>query len=278
LAKVSGITISSNEKLNNVEGLQSSGSYELWRPKLSGIFELRGLHEIIVLGIDQLTLGSPERLITFQVTQRQGLLVTIQVMSKKILSKIPNCKILHNNQIYLQTASRCNSTYSDVFVLRSFIGIEQRINLAKVSQLKFIFVFRPKWNQITYLSQSSTARSSTDCKIVKDLFACQEAKSHFLQAYLAESHDNIVENLWSKDNLTYHDAKEHVLNHCHNHHSSTGATSKNSKAEHETNSISLLNGKTANKKKTGSFVSSKSGGKSCNWYRKYSLGTVSSHL
>jgi hypothetical protein len=47
---------------------------------------------------------------------------------------------------------------------------------------------------------------------VKDLFACQEAKRDFLLAWFAESHDNVVENISSKDHLTYHEAKEHILN------------------------------------------------------------------
>jgi hypothetical protein len=37
-------------------------------------------------------------------------------------------------------------------------------------------------------------------------------KRDFLLAWFAESHDNVVENLSSKDTLTYHEAKEHILN------------------------------------------------------------------
>jgi hypothetical protein len=86
--------------------------------------------------------------------------------------------------------------------------IEHRISPAKDLPFEFISAFETEWNRIAHHSQSSAAGSSTYRKIVKDLFACQDAKSDFLLAWFAESHDNVVENLLSKDLLTYDDAKE----------------------------------------------------------------------
>jgi hypothetical protein len=94
----------------------------------------------------------------------------------------------------------------------------------------------------------------------------------------AESHDNVVEQLSSKDHLTYHEAKEHVLNLPSNHRSPTGASSKNSKPQHEANPVSSTNGKKDKKQKKGSSSSSNSGGKECNWCRKHSPGTACGHI
>jgi hypothetical protein len=47
---------------------------------------------------------------------------------------------------------------------------------------------------------------------VKDLFAYQEAKSDFLLGWFAKSHHNDVEILTSNVHLTYHEAKEQILN------------------------------------------------------------------
>jgi hypothetical protein len=99
---------------------------------------------------------------------------------------------------------------------------------------------------------------------MKDLFACQEAKPDFLLAWVAESYDNVVQNLSSKDHLTYHEAKEPILIIPSNHRSPSGASSKNSKPQHEANAISSSNGKKDKKKKKGSSSSSNSGGKECN--------------
>jgi hypothetical protein len=52
-----------------------------------------------------------------------------------------------------------------------------------------------------------------------------------------------VENLSSKDHLTYHEAKEHILNLPSNHRSPSGASSKNSKPQYEANAVSSSNGK-----------------------------------
>jgi hypothetical protein len=94
---------------------------------------------------------------------------------------------------------------------------------------------------------------------VKDSLACQEAKRDFLLAWFTESHDNVVENLYSKDHLTYHEVKERILNLPSNYRSSSGASSKNSKPQHEANAVSSSNRKKDKKKMKGSSTSSSSG-------------------
>jgi hypothetical protein len=68
-AKLSAVTVFSNVKLDNVEVLKSSDSYELSSQKMSVIFEAMGLYEIIVSGIDPSPRTSAEELITFQLAQ-----------------------------------------------------------------------------------------------------------------------------------------------------------------------------------------------------------------
>jgi hypothetical protein len=73
-------------------------------------------------------------------------------------------------------------------------------------------------------------------KIVKDLFTCQEAKRDFSLAWFAESHDNVVENLYhQKTTLPATRQRTHILNLLSNHRSPSGASSKNSKPQHEAN-------------------------------------------
>jgi hypothetical protein len=113
---------------------------------------------------------------------------------------------------------------------------------------------------------------------MKDLFACQEANRDFLLAWFAESHDNVVEHLLSKDHLTYYEAKERILNLPSNHRAPSEASSNNSKPQHKANAMSLSNGKKDKKKKKGSSSSSNSADKECNWYRKHLPGMASGHI
>jgi hypothetical protein len=73
----------------------------------------------------------------------------------------------------------------------------------------------------------------------QDFFAYQEAKSDVLLAWFPKSHDNVVENLLNRDPLSYHEAKEHILNLFSNHHSRSGALSKHSKVQCKADPISL---------------------------------------
>jgi hypothetical protein len=102
-AKLSAITVSSKVKLDNVEVLKSSEGYDLWSQKMSIIFEARGLYEIVVSGINPSPLASVEELITFQLTQRQRLLVIIRVVSNEIFGEISKLKTPHDMWIYLRT-------------------------------------------------------------------------------------------------------------------------------------------------------------------------------
>jgi hypothetical protein len=82
--------------------------------------------------------------------------------------------------------------------------------------------------------------------------ASQEMKTNFLLAWFAKSYDNGVENLSSKDYLTYHKAKVGILNLPSNYRSPFGASSKNSKPQHEANAVSSSNEQNDQKKKKGS--------------------------
>jgi hypothetical protein len=100
-AKLVAVTVFSNVKLDNVEVLKWSNGHELWSQKMSVIVEALGLYEIVVSGIDPSLLMCAEELITFQLAQRQGLLVIIQVVSNKIFSEIAILKTPHDMWIYL---------------------------------------------------------------------------------------------------------------------------------------------------------------------------------
>jgi hypothetical protein len=126
--------------------------------------------------------------------------------------------------IYLWTSYQCDSTHSYVFALRSFMRIEQRLSRAKVSPWEFILAVEMKWNRIAYLLQSSATGTATYRKIIQDLFAYHESNRDFLLAWFAESYDDFVENLLSKDNLTHYKAMERILNLPSNHHTRSRAS------------------------------------------------------
>jgi hypothetical protein len=140
-AKRSAVTVYSNVKLDNVKVLKSSDGSELWSQKMSVILEVMGLYEIVVSGIDPSPVESAEELITFQLTQGEGLLVIIQVGSNEIFGEIAKLNTPHDMWIYLRTSYRRDSTLSYVVALRSFLHIEQRISPAKVSPSEFTSAF-----------------------------------------------------------------------------------------------------------------------------------------
>jgi hypothetical protein len=111
-----------------------------------------------------------------------------------------------------------------------------------------------------------------------NLFACQETRRDFLFAWFAESYNNVVEKLLSKDHLTYHEAKEGILKLPSNHCSPLEAASKNSKPQHGAMAISLSNAKKDEKQNKRYSSSSNSGAKECKWCPKHPPGTASRNI
>jgi hypothetical protein len=103
-------------------------------------------------------------------------------------------------------------------------------------------------------------------------------EKRFSTGLVDKSHDNVVETLSSKDHLTYHKAKEHILNLPSNHQSPSGASSKNSKPQHEATCRLFVEWKEGQEEEERSFSSSNSGSKEYNWCRKHSPDTASSHI
>jgi hypothetical protein len=102
-------------------------------------------------------------------------------------------------------------------------------------------------------------------------------KGIFLVSF-AESHDNVVDNLSSKDHLTYQKAKERIMILPTNYRSPSGASSRKSKPQYEANAVSSSNGKKDKKTNKRSSSSSFSCSKVCNWCRKHSQRTGSSYI
>jgi hypothetical protein len=121
---LSAVSISCDIKLDIVAVRKSSNGYELWSQIISIIFEAMGLYEILVSGIDPSPLASAEELITFQLAQRQGVLVIVQILSYEIFSEMAKLRTPHDMWIYLRMSSRYDSTLSYFFALRSFMRIE----------------------------------------------------------------------------------------------------------------------------------------------------------
>jgi hypothetical protein len=113
---------------------------------------------------------------------------------------------------------------------------------------------------------------------VPSLFACQDVNRDFLLAWLAESDDNVVKTILSKDHLTYHEAKENIQNLPSNYRSPSGASSKNSLPQHEANAVSSSNKKKEQEKQKRSSYSSNAGSKECDWCRRHSPGTAFGHI
>jgi hypothetical protein len=84
---------------------------------MSVIFEVISVYEIVISSIDPSLFASAEELITFQLAQRQGLLIIIQIVCNENLGEIDKLKTAQDIWIYLRISYRCDSTLSYIFAL-----------------------------------------------------------------------------------------------------------------------------------------------------------------
>jgi hypothetical protein len=97
--------------------------------------------------------------------------------------------------------------------------------------------------------------------MVKDLVFYQEANRVILPKWVAKSHNNVMKNISSKDNFTYHEAKVRIRHLAANHCSPSRFSSKNSKHQLEVLPIASSNSQIEKMKLTSSPSSCNSGSK-----------------
>ena len=252
--------LNSGVKLDRCPTLKGTENYEDWASALSFILRAIGIYEFVVNGIPRATDPSASNQLS------QALMVFLQVLSDNIFREISRMTDPHEIWVYLENNYRRDSATSFVSQMRRLSKLTDS-NESK-NPRQFIAKFETEWARLQALCTSSKATKYRD--VIRDALAIDEYKRDMLLASFEESHAHVVNNLKTKDNITYAQVKEHFLD--------LVVTPQNPKKK-ETNAGQPSASAAADSKKPENKKDSKKSDKDkvCTWCTKHSPSTASGH-
>ncbi|RPB21716.1 hypothetical protein L211DRAFT_811501, partial [Terfezia boudieri ATCC MYA-4762] len=158
---------------------------------------------------------------------------SLLLVSDQIMLQIGRHRTAHNIWQYLRKTYYKDTPLSFVHEIHSFNSLSSTLDPSQ-SISDFIETFETRWMRLHTLT--SNARPASFKAIYRMLLENEEAKREYLLASLVTHYPNVVDNLTTKDHLTYEDLKERLIglainNQLSNYNGALAAnTAKNSKA------------------------------------------------
>ena len=181
-------------KLDNIQPLKGLENYEVWSNQVSLILFAIGAKSIVLSGIvpDDLTAEHAAYL------TQQAFLIIIQLVSAPIMAQIANFTNPHEMWAYLKENYYSDTYFSLVHQMQVLFTLERTLDTNRPIG-EFIQTFETEWSRMYQLA-SGTSKYKM---LMKQVLEQDEAKRDWLLAALVSNHPNIVDNMTSKDNLSY---------------------------------------------------------------------------
>ena len=131
----------------------------------------------------------------------------MQVLSKPILKKVSKYETPHSIWTYLHNAYYVNNAFSYIQQWNNFTTIAANFDPTRPIH-EFIDLFETEWERL--YAQSASGPANSYRQALRTFLAFDEAKRDFLLAALIQFYPNPVDNLSTKDNLTYAELKSRL--------------------------------------------------------------------
>lgn len=168
------------------------------------VFRAIGLHEVAIEGA-VLNVGcSEEEEVAYNEIKSVAMIMFIQLISPQILVQCNRIHDPHELWKHLKSQYYSDTPFSFILQIHSLLTVGPSFDSSKPIS-EFIDKFETEWALHTQLSASSTSPSRT---IFKELLAHDEAKRDFLLAILLPHMPNVIDNILTKDTMSYAEAKQ----------------------------------------------------------------------
>ena len=179
-------------------------NYETWSCQVTLVLFAIGAKSLVLTGIppDTMTPDEADNLM------QQALLVIIQLVSEPIMAQIASFTSTHDMWVYLKENYYVDTCFSFVHQMQKIFSIQNSFDPVKPIG-DFLRVFEQEWSRLHLLASSSgSASGSTKYRVLmRQVLDQDEAKRDWLLAGLVPHHPNLVDNMTTKDNLTFSQLK-----------------------------------------------------------------------
>ena len=258
-------------KLDNIDILTGHENYEDWSEAMTIVFDAMMVTEIVIDGLSPPEDAENDELVTFKRLKSQSLLVLIQMISKPILTTVAKKRDPHLIWVHLRDTYHRDTAFSFVQQIMTFTSLPSTYDSDKPIG-DFIERFDTEWNRLTNLAAGS---NDTYRRKFYDFLEQDKAKRDFLLGFLVNHHQNVVDNLTTKDDLSYSDVVQRMRS------LSTNTDGSSSTVAFKVQATKKPYKKSSDFKRpttSGSGNHTPEGRKECTYCKKHSPGNQLGHL
>ena len=171
------------------------------------IFKTTGLYDVAVLGASCPDGNSNSDMKAYREIKSAAMIMIIQLISQQILAKYNHIHNPYELWTHLKSQYYSDSSFSFVHQMHSLFTIGSSFDSTQpVSD--FIERFESEWALLSILSMSG--RESSYRNKLNDFLTCDEAKRDILLSILISHMSNIIDNITTKQTMTFNEAKQHL--------------------------------------------------------------------
>jgi transposase InsO family protein len=196
------IKINNGIKLDRCPELKGSENYEIWSQRMEMIFEVMGIDEFVIHGIPAHDDPSAANL------RVQANMVYLQVLSDNVLNSVLRIKGAHAKWEHLKQTYQRKSV--SCLVSTSLKFMEVVTSQQTKDPAAYIVLFEEAF---THYEQASNGGPQNNYRqYIQQALNQDDYKRDMLLAGFEKTHPLVVDNLKTKNSLTYSEAKDWLLN------------------------------------------------------------------
>lgn len=193
-------------QLTNVVQLSGYDNYDSWFNTIIVVWDTHKLHELVVEGMAAEE-NNPTKAYAYKELCTLAKNIYILVVCPDILASLLELQNPHLMWKYLKTEYKRNSTFNLVYQFRN-LALLAIAYVPSQPISAFIKTFETEYSRLTKLARDS---SDDNRKLLAQFLQSDTIKRTFILAFLAQGQKNVVDNLATKDNLSYAAVKQRLL-------------------------------------------------------------------
>ncbi|RKF83297.1 hypothetical protein GcM3_014032, partial [Golovinomyces cichoracearum] len=193
--------------MTNIIRLDGQDTYNLWASTMTAIFRSLKLHETVIQGLLPPLNASDDEVKAYHCLNDSALAIIIQVVNPDVLKCIVDMDTPHLMWLHLKSLYQRNTAYALVHQLGSLCQLAWTFDTSKPIS-EFIQRFESEWFQLHRLARDSTDSYRQE---FGTFLGNDKAKRDFLLGMLSRHCKNVVDNLTTKDDLSFTDVKQRLL-------------------------------------------------------------------
>lgn len=192
---------------SNITQLTGHDTYESWAITMEAIWRGQKLFELVVDGKKPKEDACLEEQEAYSELSTIAVNIYILVVCPSILRKILKLQDPHYMWTFLITEYHRTNKFTLVHQLGSLMSLSSTYD-SNGTMASFLDVYENEYFRTTSLARES---SSLSRQKIADFLDDDEIKRDLILAFLSRHHKNIVDNLVTKDNLSYTEVKQRLL-------------------------------------------------------------------